>query len=198
MRRTPRYLAVVAAMSLVAGTCAPDGRANSRTKVRSRRSPPLPHQHSGRGTRRPSPTRGGDTVARPGDGHGSIPGREAGEDPVARPLLGDGIRLAEGGGEAECLAAVCDRDRRAGHSVHPRPLPPSERLAADHHPWLARLDPRTPEGHWSAHRSHGLWRTRGGCLRPRAALDARLWLLGQTDTALAGVPTASRAPGMCS
>ena len=34
---------------------------------------------------------------------------------------GDGLRLAQGRGEAECVAAVHDRDRRARHSVRPRP-----------------------------------------------------------------------------
>ena len=86
-------------------------------------------------------------------------------------------------------------DRRARHSVHPRPLASSERPAADHDARLARLDLRAPEGHRSAHRSHGPWRTRGRRLRPRAAHVSRLWLLGQADRTPAGAPTASRAPG---
>jgi hypothetical protein len=35
-------------------------------------------------------------------------------------LLGDGLRLAQVRSETERLAAVLDRDRRAGHSFHPR------------------------------------------------------------------------------
>ena len=37
-------------------------------------------------------------------------------------LLGDGLRLAEGRGEAECPSAIHHRNRRTGHSFHPRPL----------------------------------------------------------------------------
>ena len=42
--------------------------------------------------------------------------------PGAGALLGDGLRLAQGRGEAQRPAAVHDRDRRSGHSLHPRPL----------------------------------------------------------------------------
>jgi hypothetical protein len=37
-------------------------------------------------------------------------------------LLGDRLRLAEGGSEAECAAAVPDDDRRTRHSFHPRSI----------------------------------------------------------------------------
>ena len=37
-------------------------------------------------------------------------------------LLGDRVRLAPVRGETECPAALHDRDRRARHSLHPRPL----------------------------------------------------------------------------
>ena len=60
----------------------------------------------------------------------------------------------QGGGEAECLAAVRDDDRRARHPLHSRALSSSECPAADHDPWLAGLGLRAPQGHWSAHRSH--------------------------------------------
>ena len=43
---------------------------------------------------------------------------------------GDGLRLAEGGGEAECPAAVRDDDRRTRHPLHSCPLSSSERHAA--------------------------------------------------------------------
>jgi pimeloyl-ACP methyl ester carboxylesterase len=36
--------------------------------------------------------------------------------------LGDEVRLAEGRGTAECVAAIHDDDRRRGHSFHPRAL----------------------------------------------------------------------------
>jgi hypothetical protein len=150
-----------------------------RSGPRRQRNPALPDQFSRSGSRRPPATHRSDTVARPGDCRGPIPGRAAGEDPGTRKLLGGGLRLAEGGGEAECLAAVRDRDRRARHSFHTRPLSSSEGPAADHHPWLAGLDPGAREGHRPTHRSHGPWRTCGGRIRSRSALDARLWLLGQ-------------------
>ena len=124
-------------------------------------------------------------------------GVPAGEAPGARALLGDRLRLAEGGGEAQCLAAVRDHDRRARHPLHSRALASSERDAADHDPRLAGLGLRAPQGDRSAHRSHGPRRARGGRLRSRAALDAGLWLLGASRRARAGAPTASRAPGTC-
>ena len=73
-------------------------------------------------------------------------------------LLGHRLRLAQGGSEAECPAAVHDRDRRRRHSLHPCPLEASECAAADHHAWLAGLDHRAAQDHRSAHRSHGAWR----------------------------------------
>jgi hypothetical protein len=158
---------------------------------RHRRRPPLPPRRSGFGTRRPPPTHRGYTMARPGDGHRSVPGRAAGDAPGARALLGDGLRLAEGGGDAERPAAVRDRDGRGRHPVRARPVPASERAAADHDPRLARLRRRTPEGHWSAHRSHRAWRSRGGRRPSRARVDAQLRLLGQAN----GVGLGSRPDG---
>ena len=49
------------------------------------------------------------------------------------------------GGEAERLAAVHDRDRRARHPLHPRQVAARGRAAADHHARLARLDRRDAE-----------------------------------------------------
>ena len=56
-------------------------------------------------------------------------------------------------GEAERPAAVHDRDRRAGHPLHPRPLQASECPADDRHARLAGLDHRAAEDHRSADRS---------------------------------------------
>ena len=47
------------------------------------------------------------------------------------------------------------RNRRAGHSLHPRALETRERAAAHRHARLARLDHRAVEDHRSAHQSHG-------------------------------------------
>ena len=82
------------------------------------------------------------------------------------------------------------------HFIHVRSRHPNA-LPLHHHPRLAGLGPGAPEGHRPAHRSHRPRRTRGGRLRCRHPLDARLRLLGQADRAPAGVPTASRAPGPC-
>ena len=68
-----------------------------------------------------------------------------------------------------------------GHSLHPRPLASSERHAADHDAWLARLGVRAAQDRRSAHRSHRAWRTRGRRLRSGHAFDARLRLLRQAD-----------------
>src|ERR1039457_3599343 len=119
-------------------------------------------------------------MARPGDCRRSIPGRAVGQDPATGEILGDALRLAEGGGETERPAAVCDDDRRARHPFHPRPLSAAECLALDHHARLTGIGPGTGEGYWSAHRSHDLWRWRGRRLRCRYPLDARLWLFWKT------------------
>jgi hypothetical protein len=66
-----------------------------------------------------------------------IAGGAAREAPGTRPLLGHGLRLAEGGSEAQCPAAVHDQHRRGRHPFHPRPLSPPERAALDHHARVA-------------------------------------------------------------
>jgi hypothetical protein len=45
------------------------------------------------------------------------------------------------------LPAVPNRDRRAGHSFHPRPFEARKCAAADRYPRMARLDHRTDEDH---------------------------------------------------
>ena len=41
----------------------------------------------------------------------------------ARPLLGQRLRLAQGGSEAERASAIHHQHRRGGHPLHPRPFP---------------------------------------------------------------------------
>ena len=53
------------------------------------------------------------------------------------------------------LPTVRDRDRRARHPFHSRPLPARGRAAADRHARVARLDHRAAEDHRAAHQSHG-------------------------------------------
>ena len=84
--------------------------------------PPIHREHPPGGNRRASPAHRGNTLARSGNGPGPFPRRAAGEAAGARPLLGNRLRLAQGRGEAERSPAVHDRDRRARHPLHPRPL----------------------------------------------------------------------------
>ena len=109
------------------------------------------------------------------------PGRAARDDPGARALLGDGLRLAQVRGEAERPAAVHDRDRRAGHPLHPRPLEARRRVAAHRHARMARLDHRAAEDHRPARptRRH----TAGPRRTPSTGdpVDAGLRVLGQAD-----------------
>ena len=72
------------------------------------------------------------------------------------------LRLEQVRGAAERPAELPDRDRRARHPLHPRPLAPRGRAAADRHARLARLDHRAAEDHRAAHGSHGARRQRGG------------------------------------
>ena len=57
-----------------------------------------------------------------GNRHRCIAGRAAHDDPAARALLGDRLRLAQGRGAAQRRAELHHRDRRAGHPLHPCPL----------------------------------------------------------------------------
>ena len=50
----------------------------------------------------------------------TVAGRPVGDDSGAHALLGHGLRLAQGRGEAERAAAIKDRDRRGRHPLHPR------------------------------------------------------------------------------
>ncbi len=63
-----------------------------------------------------------------------------------------GLRLAQGGGEAQRPAAVHHGDRRAGHPLHPRALEARGRPAGDHHPRLAGIDLRAAEDRRAADR----------------------------------------------
>ena len=55
------------------------------------------------------------------------------------------------------------------------------RVAADHLPRLAWLDHRAARRRRAAHRPDRARRTRGGCVRSRAAVAARVWLLCTAD-----------------
>ena len=94
-------------------------------------------------------------------------------------------------GEAQRLAAVHHRDRRARHPFHPRPLEARERAADHRHARLAGLDHRAAEDHRAADQSDGAWRQRGGRVRRRDPVAAGLRLLRQADRARLG-PAAHR------
>ena len=114
--------------------------------------PSLPGRRARRGNRRPSAAHRGDALALPGTRRRPVAGRAAGDDPGARPLLGDRLRLAQVRSEAERAPAVHHRDRRRRHPLHPREVAARERDAADHHARLARLGHRAARGRRPAHR----------------------------------------------
>ena len=122
-----------------------------------------------------------DTVARTRNGRGRLARRAARDDSGARALLGDGVRLAQGRGEAERLAEFHHRDRRAGHSFHSRAFEARECAAAHRHARLARLDHRAAEDHRAADQSHRARRERVGRLRRGDPVDARLRVFRQAD-----------------
>ena len=112
---------------------------------------------------------------------GSLTGRAARDDPGARRLLGDGLRLAHVRGALCGPAALRHRDRRGRHPLHPRPLQARGRAAADRHARLAGLDGRAAEDHRSAHQSHRARRERGGRLPSRDPVVAGPRVLGEAD-----------------
>ena len=77
--------------------------------------------------------------------------------------------------------AVHHRDRRARHPLPACALEGAVRAAADHHPRLARLDRRIPEGDRAAGRSCRAWRQSRGCLPRRLPVAAGLRLLRQAE-----------------
>ena len=142
-------------------------------------------------------------MARSRNGAGSIAGCPAEQAARARPLLGHGLRLAQGRGQAERSAAVHHRDRRARHPLHPRPLAPPGRAAADRDPRLAGVGPRTAEGDRPADRPDGTRRSGPGRVPSRHPVAARLRLLGAAAGARLGprpdrprLGRADEAPGI--
>ena len=95
----------------------PGGR---RCREQRHRDPAVPGQRAEGGPRRSPPAARGHALAHQGARQGSVAGRAARDAQRARPLLVDRVRLAEGRGQAECLPAVRDEDRRRGHPLHPR------------------------------------------------------------------------------
>ena len=121
-------------------------------------------------------------LARPRTRRRLLAGRPAGGDPGTRPLLGNRVRHAPVRSPAGRPAALRHRDRRAGHSLHPRPLAARERAAGHHHPRVARLGHRTAERHRPARQPHRARRELGGCLRRGNPVDAGLRVLASRGT----------------
>ena len=94
---------------------------------------------------------------------------------------GTRLRLGQVRGEAERPAELHDRDRRAGHPFHSRPLPARGRAAADRHARVAWLDHRAAEDHRAAHQSHRARRERIGRVPSGDSLAAGLRVLRQAD-----------------
>ena len=94
---------------------------------------------------------------------------------------GTGYDWRKAGSEAERPAAVHDEDRWRRHSLHPRPLAPSECASGDHHARLAGIRHRAAQDHRSAHGSDRARRQRRGRLRRRHPVVAGLRLLRQAD-----------------
>ena len=155
----------------------------------------LPRRHSGRKAHRASPAHCGHPVAREGDRRRPVAGRAASGDAGTRAPLGHRVRLARVRGQAERPAAVHDRDRRARHSFHPRPLAARGRVAAHRQPRVAWLGHRAAEDHRSADRSHGPWRQRSGRLPRGDPVDAGLRGSPASRPAPAGVPSGWAGPG---
>ena len=130
-----------------------------------------------------------------GAGRRSLAGRATGDDPGARALLAERLRLAQVRGEAERAAAIQDRDRRGGRPLHPREVATRERLAADHHSRVARLDHRDARDRRPAHRPDRSRWTGGRRLPPGAAVPPRIRLLGRAIRARLGRRLASRRRG---
>ena len=128
-------------------------------RASGRRSDPPVHDRDPRGgPRGPACPHRGHALAREGGRRGCLAGRAAGDDPGARALLGDRVRLAQVRGEAQRLPAVHHRDRRAGHPLRPRSLQARGRAAADRLPRMAGLVRRADEDRRSAHRPDRAWR----------------------------------------
>jgi hypothetical protein len=141
---------------------------------------PLPHCRAGRGTARASAARVGDAMARSRDCFRSVPRYPAGEAPVPRRLLGDGLRLAKDRSEDESTSTVHHQHRRHRHPLHSCPLQTSQCPACRHNPWLAGIGSRTAQADRSTHRSNGPCGPARRRVRCRDPFDARLWLLRQT------------------
>lgn len=120
-------------------------------------------------------------MADAGNRHRCLARRAARDDAQARGLLADGLRLAQGRGAAQCVAAVRDDDRWRRHPFHSCPLEEQKRAADHHHARLARLDHRTAEDHRSAHEPDRARRQCSRFVRRRDSVAAGLRFFGQTD-----------------
>ena len=110
-------------------------------------------------------------------------------------VLGDEVRLARDRGRAERVPAVPHRARRARHPLPPRALARAGRAPARHHPRLARVGRRVPQGHRAAHRPGRARRRRGRRVPRRVPVAARLRVQRPPDRSRDGRRRASRRRG---
>ncbi len=129
--------------------------------------------------RRPEAPAPDDALAGAGDRAGLDPGRPARAGAGTVRALARQLRLATLRDHAERAGSAPRRTRWARHPFPARPLARARRAADDHDAWLARFGDRVPPGDRAAGRSGGARRRARRRLPPRAALAARLRLLGQ-------------------
>src|SRR5829696_7712310 len=142
-----------------------------------RRAPAVPRGDPRQGPGRPARPAGPHPLARRA-ARRRLGRRRAPRLPApARRLLGDRLRLAGPGGQAQRPAPVHDRDRRADHPLPACPLARAGRPAAAHQPRLPELGGRVPRGHRPALRPQGPRRRPGRRLPPGGPLPARLRVL---------------------
>ncbi len=139
--------------------------------------PPVHRLDPGYGDRRPQAATGQNSVAGSGNGRRLVTRGPAGERQISGRLLGARLRLAALRVRAQSLPPIPDRDRRAGHSLHPRQVQKSPRDAADTHARLAGLDRRVSEADRPADRSGCVRRRRRRFIRRRRPVAPRVRVL---------------------
>jgi len=112
---------------------------DTTTAGRGQRGRSFPNRSTSGRDRRAAPPHRCDPLADQGTRHRSVAGCAIGGATEPRALLDGRVRLAPVRGATERAAAVQDRDRRAGHPLHPCRVGTQKRVAVDHDARLAGL-----------------------------------------------------------